>query len=322
MNKNGKNGNAGIDLSAYEDETGLTEKKLDFGLWYLDHLNQIKKILIVLLAAVSAFFWGRFFYTFINYWLYDEAKDNASLAQFYSSGALNHAYFVANQPTYLIFGTVKTFNSGSGKTDFLVSVSNPNPRHLAEFDYYFISGGDRTEKEHSFIFPGDTKYLAVLGSKVSASSGKLALENFSWKRLDQKTLSSAPFAGDNISDWRSFESERLNFIFSDRSFEPVSEGGSGLNRLRFTFYNDSAYNFWEVRFLILAMRMGDVHGANRYVAPEVMSGEKRDVEFFWPGFFGRIDNLFIQPEVNILDRDAYLKYEGEGSGGSGVETGE
>jgi len=41
-----------------------------------------------------------------------------------------------------------------------------------------------------------------------------------------------------------------------------------------------------------------------------MSGENRPVQLSWPGNISRIDRVEIIPEINIMDDNIYIKYEG------------
>ena len=117
-----------------------------------------------------------------------------------------------------------------------------------------------------------------------------------------------------IPDWQNFYENHLDIVISETSFKSAQQSGLSeklnLNQLDFTAENKTAYNYWQVDFDILLYSGNQIVSINRYSLADLMSGEKRLVQASWPGKFGRIDQIKIIPDINIMNNDVYIEYQG------------
>jgi len=293
-------------IEKYQDIHGLTLRKLNIGLWYIEHKSVLRKILIAFLLLAAAVSWSYTIYGFAYYFSRGMAEDELLARQTATTGIINHNAILAAAAKDLSLSPVEILKSGGKKYDFFVKARNPNKRRAAEFDYYFAIGDKKTEKRKGFIFPNETKYLLSLSNELDfrPAAAKIKFENFRWIRIDRR----------EIPDWKSYERERLNIKISGARFVAAAKSAPAektkLNYLEFTARNETDYNYWSVDFIILLRRAGKIIGVNQYRIDEFMSGQTRAATVSWPGAIGRFDKIEIIPEINIMRKDIYIKYKG------------
>lgn len=290
----------------FQDIEGVTEKKLNIGLWYVEHRSKLRLALVIFLILTAGASWAYTVYGF-GYYIYRGMKEDELLVQrMVSQGAVGHEYVARIAPRDLEYSPPKILKAAERKYDFLAEVQNANEDYWAEFDYYFLSGGKEIGRSRGFILPAQSKYLMVLGQDFGfkPTDARFIIENISWRRLDRHV----------IADWNAFKNERLNIAVSDIRFtsaraSEVSEK-INLNDLKFTAANNTAYNYWDVSFSILLWSGSSMAGVNKFTLAEFMAGQNRTVEISWPGALPQISKAEVIPEVNIMDPDIYIKYEG------------
>lgn len=290
-------------VEKYEDPSGLSLKKLRLGLWYLEHRQQLYYALIGFLILVSAVFWLYTIYNIVNYVFWGMKEDQAMLNELTRPNNFRQ-YVLANSPQALQIEEPLVLKSDS-KTDLVVKVTNSNPSHRADFDYYFLIDNGETAHRNGFILPGETKYFMVLVQEAGATSNaQFVLNNLHWQRLNKHL----------IPDPVSFINNRRNINISEVEFLPASSSGLSekisLNLLKFNATNNSAYSFWEVKFTIILHGSYGVVGVNEYKINEFMSGQKRRVEISWPGSLPVVERIEIMPEIDIMDEQVYIKPAG------------
>ncbi len=289
----------------YKDTEGLSTKKLNFGLWYVQHREQFKKTLIGLLAAVAAVFCLYGMYGFVYYIFWGMKQDRLLAYELVETSVAGHDYIVQISAKDLQIFPTEVLKSAGQKYDFIAKIKNPNQKWRSEFSYYFYSGDRQTEIFKSFILPGEEKYLVVFNQDFSGGSAVgLAIEKIDWSRINQH----------KIPDWASFSRDHLNIVVKDIIFTPSSKSGLtdkiNLNQLSFITINKTAYNYREVDFIVLLNSGSAVTAVNKYKLKDFMSGEERQIQTNWPGALGRVSKVEVIPEVNITDDEAYLKFEG------------
>ncbi len=335
------------EVEKYKDVEGLTTKKLNFGLWYVKHRQFFKKIIIACLIAVSAVSWSYTLYGLAYYVVRGMDEDELLVRQLLQTNIVSHDYLTQIGAQDLRHFPVNVLMSANNKYDLAARVQNINERWYAEFDYYFLAGGepaspspsDKPSQDgsqggpaslqggkiglaHSFILPMEEKYLMALSqefgrqdagvSRSKPNNVQLVIENLSWSRINRH----------KIPDWQDYKNSRLNIIVKDIKFIPasqskLSEGETStsrlpnLNQVNFKAINKTAYNYWQVDFQIALFRGMDIVGINRISLNEFMSGQERLVEIRWPGKIGRVGKAEAMPELNIMRDDIYIKYEGE-----------
>ncbi|MDO8668429.1 MAG: hypothetical protein Q7K35_05075 [bacterium] len=293
-------------LKNYTGPEGITTKQLEAGLWYVEHKQLLKKIIYGFLILVGAISWTYTIYGFAYYLARGMAEDDLLARQLVQTSGIGHNYVLQISAQKLAIGPVGAIRSSNGKYDLYVQARNDNQKWWVEFDYYFITAGQQTEKNHSYIFPLETKYLFALAESFtdSPSAAALVMENVRWGRINQH----------QIPNWNDYYKKHLDILTTDIKFTPaglsaLSEKLS-LNQLSFNITNNTAFNYWETGFTLLLYRGGSLVNINHYILNDFMSGQKRFVEISWPGDIGQVDKVEIVPEVNIMENDIYIKYEG------------
>lgn len=294
-------------VKEYKDVEGLTTRKLEFGLWFVEHRAFFKKVIIGLLVAVSAVSWSYTIYGLAYYIIYGMKEDELLAQQIMQTSIIDHDYLVQIGAKDLIFYPVNILASPGGKYDLAVRVQNINERWQAEFDYYFLVNGEQVGRSHGFVLPDDEKYLMALLEKFNfkPTGVQLVIENLGWQRINRH----------KIPDWQDYQDSRLNIVIEDAKFIPASRSNLSdkisLNQVNFKAINKTAYNYWQVDFQVILIRGMDVVGINKVGLSKLMSGQERLIEIRWPGNIGRVSSIEVKPELNILKDDIYIRYEGE-----------
>jgi hypothetical protein len=293
-------------IKNYQDAEGLSIKKLNFGLWFLKKRDLFRVILISFLAVISAVCWSYTIYGFAYYLAKGMNEDEVLLRQMVESNLISHSVALRQGAQNLNYYSVNIFPLGDERYDFLSIVNNPNEDWWATFDYYFQVNNKNTSVQTGFIFPKEEKSLMALAEEFTyaPSRAELVVENLRWRRINKHV----------IPNWHDFYESHTDMVISDSSFVLSQQSGLSekinLNQLDFTVKNKTAYNYWQVDFNILLYSGSKVVGINRYSLTDFMSGEERVVQASWPGKFGRINNIEITPDINIMDENVYIKYEG------------
>ena len=295
-----------VDIKRYKDIGGLTLRRLDWGLWYVEHKKILQRILIGFLILVSGASWSYTIYGFAYYYTRGIAEDELMAKQIIEAGHLNHEAILMSMPKDLVYDQTKILKANEDRYDFYARVMNPNDRHSVLIEYYFLTSTGETEHAKEFILPGETKYFLSLSNELESRpvNAQLRLADVNWNRIDRH----------EISDWELFKDKRIDFTINDAQFVPANQSGLSdkinLNHLEFTAKNNSAYNYWNVDFVILLYSGPNVVGINKYSIEEFMSGEEREAAMSWPGVIGRVSKVEIIPEVDITRSDIYIKHEG------------
>jgi len=292
--------NKDIDLKNYDDQSGLSVKSMNFGLWIAEHRRRIIKAIIVILILLSAFF---FIYSSYNYIVYFISGDpNSQLIN-------DNLSFATRQVTNnLEIGSLQAFDT-DGHSDLLVKVSNPNEKFMATFSYCFKLAETEMNCGQSFILPNDSKYILALAQEINGSRSELSfsVSNTFWRRIDAH----------QIPDWGNFYNTHLDFAVSDLNFASAANSGLSdkvnLSNLGFTIKNQTAYGYYEVPLDIFLYNGSEVVAVNRYLLTNFLAGDTRDVNISWPGSFNSVNRTEVTPDLNIMDDSVYLKYQGLGA---------
>jgi len=293
-----ENLNKDIDLKNYDDQTGISLREMNFGLWLSENRHKFLKIVTGALIALCAFF---FIYSSYNLIIY------------FISGDLNSQLISGDVPTSprqltedLSVAPLQIFSSGD-RYDLVEKISNPNGKFMANFKYCFTLAGSDLFCEEGFVLPSEEKYILALGRELGGSQSEVSFRIFDlfWRRIDAH----------QIPDWNSFSLGRLNFLISGIHFSAgITNSLSekiNLNNLEFTIKNQTPYGYYEVPLNILLFSGQDLVGVHRYLLQNFLAGAERTVEIGWPGNLSTVDRTVVMPDLNIMDDSVYLKYQGE-----------
>ncbi len=290
----------GIDLSKYKDLDSVSLKKMNFGLWLSENRKHITKIVIIFLIALSVFF---FVYSLYNYVIYfrDIKAEKENIVDVTGSSVVSQRNVAAD----LVVRAPQIFKN-NGNYDLVASVSNPNDKFSASFQYCFVVNKTDVGCSSVHILPSEEKYVLSLGQKLDAEypSATFEIRNISWKRINAH----------DIPDWNYFYNERLNFGLKDIKFTPAgsntSTGKNNLSSLEFNISNLTNYGYYSVPLNIALYNGSDLVGVNIFIVNNFLAGETKGVSLSWLSNISRATRVEIRPNLNILDDSIYLKYQG------------
>ncbi len=294
------------EVEKYTDLEGLSTKKLNFGLWYVQNRKKIRGTIVVVLIIIASITWLWTLYNFIYYYAIGIKEDEQMIREVVQGGIIDHSYLESLSPQKLLISNPEILRGNTGAFDVFVQIQNPNPKHSATFEYCFVARDEIVECGENFILPNDSKYIMALSKEIStnAQNTDFRIKNLSWKRIDVH----------KYPNWENYSKERLAFNISNIKFTPAPSSGLSenisLNILEFTVKNNTAYNYWAVPLDIVLYSSAGIIGVNQYTVTEFMSKESRDITLSWPGNLGRATDIQISPELDILQDDIYIRYQG------------
>ena len=294
-----------VNINRYHDQDGVSMSKLELGLWYVE--NKVKIIestyfLFFLLGLVS---WCYFFYEFGTYIVKGIPANKLIVQEVLANNLPDYSYYVERKPVDLQLYPVKIITGTGNKSDILAKINNPNKDHWARFTYYFLNNGEEMGRKKSFILPGDTKQLLVLGQDIPTSIGglRLMIEDIEWGRVNSH----------EFGVWEDFKKSHLDLKFSNIAFTP-SESSSltekiPLNSLSFYVENNTSFNYWNVPLIISLYNYSDLVSVTTYEINDFESTDKFDINFTLPGNFRKVTNIEIVADLDISRMDLYKEFE-------------
>lgn len=293
-----ENSNQEIDLMKYQDQSGVSLKEMNFGLWLSDNRKKILKVITILLIILCAFFIIYSSYNYITYFLAGNPNE-----QIITTDVSQSPRNITNE---LEISSIQVFSS-NGRYDFVARVNNPNPKFVATFKYCFTELDENKVCGDDFILPNEEKYIMALGQGIQGSVSDISFKLIGsfWQRINAH----------QIPDWLSFKASRLNFIMSNLDFSTLDSqvvaGTSGYNSLYFSIKNETPYSYYQAPLSILLFSGSELVGVNRYLLNNFLSGENREVKISWPGRLTGVNRTEVRPDINIISEAVYLKYQGE-----------
>ncbi|MEK7203359.1 MAG: hypothetical protein AAB653_03520 [Patescibacteria group bacterium] len=294
-------------IKKFQDLEGLSVNKLNFGLWYVEHIKKLRLIMIIFLIVISITSWAFTIYGFAYYIARGMNEDEIMVRQLVEINTIGHDYLARLFVNNLIMYPAQILPSTNKKYDLLAQIKNNNPKSWGKFNYYFLVNNQKTKQQSDFILPGESKYLFALAQDFSYQPAgvQLVIENLNWQKINQH----------QIADWQDYYNSHYNIINTDIKFIPASRSELsqklGLNQLSYNSYNKTPYNYWQVDYSILLFSNNTIINVNRYTLMYFMSGQTRLIQLSWPGNIGRVDEVKIIPDINIMDKNIYIKYEGK-----------
>ncbi|MCU0679477.1 MAG: hypothetical protein MUC28_03485, partial [Planctomycetes bacterium] len=299
-----------VDINEYHDPEGLTARKMNIGLWLIEHRREIFTIPVVALAVIGVITWLYSIYGFGYYLVKGREEDRMLVKSLLETNIPGHDYFLAKSARPILAGPAHIIAAEDGdRYDFYSEVKNPNQNHWGYFNYSYTVDGKELPQQKAFILPGESKYIYNLNQELKRkpSSSRLNIYSVAWQRIDRHVY----------PDWASFASERLAITVENIKFLPAKSTllseKLNINELTFSATNQTAFNYREVNFLIMLMRQDEIIGVNVYVLRDFLSGQSRAASLAWPGRLGRVDEVKIRPELDITQDDIYIKFTGDQS---------
>ncbi|HNX10896.1 MAG TPA: hypothetical protein PKI61_02035 [bacterium] len=301
--KNGNQLNRSIDLNEFKDREGISLGRLNFGLWIVSHRRTFIIILIVVLLALSAVFYGYSIYSYVDYFFFGGKKERAAIEQLATDQAIADIQKLRNNSTPLQLGGVQTF-SHDGKYDFLTQIVNPNKDFYSDFQYCIYSGEEELACQSGFILPSETKYFSILNQELKGYPGSVALKlkEQGWQRIDAH----------DYPNWPEFVKNHLNFSITNATFKSAKQTTISekldLDTVEFTIANNTSYGYFDVPLNIVVFSGNLPVGVNLYGLNNFASGESRNIKIVWPNSLPTVSRVEVYPSLNILQSDIYIRY--------------
>ncbi len=277
--------------------TPMSEKGLRLAYWYVTNKLLLKKILIIILIIVNALLAIYLIYLLVfNLYIY-RSDYQAMLSNLATINQDYPSLRTANLPQDIQVGQIKVLPNNE-KYDLMVEIANPNAQWWASFDYKFqINNDEFTETRNSFILPGETKKLMDLAVPNGDLASRLVLSNVVWQKE---------------TDYANLQRLRLKFDIQNVEYVPASELGVGqelaVSRVLFTIYNNTAYNYKNIKLLILLKSADNIVAVNQIASGALKSNQSKKLESTFFQSLPRITSVEVVPEVNILDDDVYMDF--------------
>jgi hypothetical protein len=289
-------------LGNYRDPiTKISLKKLRVGLWYVKYRPFFRKAFLVSFVLLTV---GMWIYAIVGFgwYIFKGMKDDEKMINELTGQGLNlgsRPQAAANNN--LTYSSVTTFIRG-GKYDLMVKIKNPEKNYRAKFKYCFMQRDEELECKENFIFPEETKYILSLSNELDSRSGiSFNIKDINWDRIDFH----------KIPDWERYKKEHLNFDFTDIDYNSGTKSEYSdkinLNSLEFDAENNTSYGYWNVDLNIILYDSGKITGVNRYTINRFNAGDKEKVELVWPGSPGRVTDVSIIPDLDIMEKNNYIK---------------
>jgi len=299
-----------VSVNDYQDLEGVTIGKLNFGFWFIKNKKNFVLIKNLILILIGLFSWGYFFFVFGDYFIFGMGEDQ-KLSNYLSQNYFpSHDYFQAASANDLLFGKETIFKLDDNKYDLLIEIENPNKFYFAEFDYTFGGKNGNNEVKTNFILPGSKKYLMELGKKFDWYPNDLEFKiiDLRWHRVDTH----------QYGLWENYKKDRLEGIeIVKKEYVPAEDNilteKVNLNSLNFEVINNTAFNYENIDFsIVLFGSNGRIATINKYSIQDLFSGGVRYANMTFPGKFGKIQEILILPDVNILNKEIFSEFQGKG----------
>jgi len=272
--------------------------------FWIENRETLKKIGYGVFIAFDAILLLTVIWAFVDGFIVSYPAESRAVAEVVAYGQQDlHAYTLANKAEDMDPGSATLISAGEGKYDFYAPLTNPNADWWAEFTYAFEWDGGTSEPAAGFILPGESEKPIVAFSAESEAAPRgvvLTLTNVVWHRVDHHLT----------GEYAEWAADRLAFTISDPTLGTAELDG-GIGRVSFTVHNNTAYSYYEPRFIILLSRGSTVVGVNRATLSSLDSGDTEEVVVNWFGTVPSASKTEVIPEVNIFDLGAYKALEGE-----------
>jgi hypothetical protein len=290
-----------VNLNRYKtDVEGISMDTLETGLWWAKNRRKLKLILIIILLIAGILSWSYTLFGFGNYLFFGMNSDEQTMKLFVQSDTGGQKYLAQASPVNIKLSSAGYIVNGD-KYDLYVQAVNPNLRWMATIDYCFKRENGEKSCSHSFLLPGEKKYLLSLAQSFSSIPSDLtfSMDNLIWKKINNHV----------IADWNQYQKDRMDFSITNQLFTPALSNAVsekiGLNSLIFTIRNNSAYSYWEVPLTIALTGGGRIVYLNRYPITDFLSHDTRDIKITWPGAIGEVTGISIAPDLNISEQGIY-----------------
>jgi hypothetical protein len=227
------------------------------------------------------------------------ATERRHVAGIVENIAVQNAITSARSAASLRVSDTQVFDLGNGEYDLYVEVENVNTDWYATFDFYFERSGQKSDVEHGFSLPGESRPLISFRQTFDSrpSGVDVTIDNLRWQRVDHHVIA-------DVEDWLATHDA---FTLKEDSYALDHEvGDETIGRSTFTVENESSYSYFNAEFLVLILRGNALAGVNTATIAGFETGEERNVTVNWFSGAPSSGTVKIVPNINYFDENVYM----------------
>ncbi len=285
----------------YQDPTKeFSNRDYKISVWLIKNKSNIKKTIIVILIFFNVISLGISLIGWIKYFVVDyyQIENNLRILSLKNIDLIN--YRLKHPVEELKIGFIKTIKSDyKNKYNLLAEITNSNQNWYALINYKFTFQNHETKNLQSIIFPQQKSYLTYFGleTNYAPSNVKLIINNIKWQRI-QPPNSERPL---------DYVKAHLNFTISDFKYEYLDiKKGQKNNLISFVLTNNTVYDYWDAKFLILYLKNNNIVGIKKIIFNRFYNHEQKPVNIKILNTDLKIDKIKVIPLFNVLSPNNYI----------------
>lgn len=279
--------------------SGHSAQELQFASWWVRHRLALRQAGYGSLLVWVLMSWGYGFWVLFDTYALSYPKEQRIPARIALIAPTNDAISLTT-PAPLQIGSTSTVTADGGRRHALAPISNPNPLWWAEISYRFRTGEQEGRLQTAAILPGQTRILGEFGLALNSGPSNLSIESTNWKRIDPAITLPA--------EYETYKAERFPVTLDTPTYtSDLSLSSTTLGKSSFTLRNPSGFTYRNVEILTLLYRDGAVVGAQKLLVPLLAAGSTQAIEQIWPEAPTGVDRVEVQPFVNILDPQTFVR---------------
>lgn len=278
----------------------ISEKKLKWGYWWVTHKVQVRKVFTIILGAIAFALVAFAAFGFLDWFFGSGVRERTEIGTLTQQVIPFAAFRESIKPVDLVFDKPVVMASGDGSYDFFASATNANEKWWVTFEYQITASGIVTKNVESYLLPGETKNLFVLGveSESRPGSPEIAITNLKWNRVD---------GHDVQPSYAAWSDARLSFRLTGLEFVPPEPTDLlPVSNAKFTVINDTGFSYYSIGFFVTLYSGPKIVGVNYVTISELRAGERRPVEASWFTTLPNVSRVEVNPIVNIFDEGVYI----------------
>lgn len=278
----------------YKDPFGLTESRLNFGLWFAEKSPIFKKTTIAFLIIFSGGTLIFDFYYVTNYAILGIQQDKNIISQIQP---INHNLTIQRSPVDIRTSFLQAI-ANKNAYDLAGEITNPNANFWCHFTYYFQWGSESSERQEGFLLPAQTKKILSINQRSASipSNAQIILENIQWLKVDNK----------KYPNWPAFQNSHVNIITTGYSITQTDENNT---LIEFNLLNNTAYGYYELPLNIITYNTDDqISSIFKIVIKNVKAEESRKISMIVNNQIFGGSKIEVSQDLDITKDDIYLPY--------------
>jgi hypothetical protein len=257
--------------------------------WFLEHRFQLRKWWVILILSADTLLIVYLVIAILMSSIQNPAYDRMVVRM--AEVVAPSEAVTSIQTVPLETRTAAALPNGSGTTDCVGFVINPNSDWLAHITYHFEFSGTTTAAQSASVFPNQSRYVSSLGQTgtvPTSTDATIVLETVSWERVLDRTM---------------IENTRFDVIGT--TYQPsviVPNSPQRFAQVQATVKNSSLYGFWTITIPIVLLQGDHPVAVQEVVLRGFRPGESRPISAQWFTTLPEQLTVDIRPQVDITDQ--------------------